>query len=228
MGLIEDQIELFATFSEKVQKDLIKRAKATYRSSDMEYIQRIMATDITARIVQDLGYGKAVDALIDDYDKIVAGISKNILAKVPRGTVEMLKTLDTQFWFEHVADVGDEIKRTLIHGSIGGVTKRQLTERLVTATKKLSKAQIGSLVNTSLVTMSRAVFAAGATQLGPDAEFIYDGPQDSKNRDECAQVLADPRNAEGFKMKEIGSLPVGLVSGGGFRCRHIWIQAIEL
>ena len=70
--------------------------------------------------------------------------------------------------------------------------------------------------------MSRATFAAGASQLPEDTRYAYLGPIDGKNRPECAQVLHDPQNSTGFTIKEISSLPVGFVEGGGFNCRHSW------
>lgn len=227
MSFIDNQAELFATFSESVQKKLIKLALASYQSSDMVYINRILQADIKKQILVDLGMASAVDSLIDDYDRVVAGLSKSILGKIPHGTIEMLKELDTQFWFEHVGDIGDEVKRTLIHASIGGVTEGQLQAQLFNATKELSKAQINTLTNTSLRTMSRATFAAGANELPDTAGFIFDGPIDSKNRDTCAEVLANPQNQTGFTIAEINGLPVDFVGGGGFNCRHSWIRAIE-
>ena len=70
--------------------------------------------------------------------------------------------------------------------------------------------------------MSRATFAAGASQLPEDTRYTYVGAIDSKNRPECAQVLHDPQNVIGYTIEEIGSLPVGFVEGGGWGCRQSW------
>ena len=95
MSFIDDQVLLFSTFSEKVQQDIVRRALKSYQSSDMEYIQRIINTDITRQIMVDLGMAVAIDGMINDYDKIISVISKKILSKVPPGTFEILNDLDS-------------------------------------------------------------------------------------------------------------------------------------
>ena len=228
MSIIDNQVLLFSGFSDNVQQKLIRLALQSYKVEDIAYIRRILNTDISNQILIDLGMADAIDGLIEDYGKIIAaeGMAAPILRNIPPEMLGILQELDTQFYFEHVRDVGMKLKSTLIHASIGGITEAQLRGQLLTATKSLSKAQIGSLTNTALRTMSRATFASGASVLPDTATFHYAGPYDDRNRDICRTAL-DSEPSDGYTRDEISALEVDFVSGGGFNCRHSWELVIE-
>lgn len=57
--------------------------------------------------------------------------------------------------------------------------------------------------------------------------FVYVGPDDDRTREECAEVLHDPRQATGWTREDIDASPVSFVGGGGWNCRHDWYPFIE-
>jgi hypothetical protein len=56
--------------------------------------------------------------------------------------------------------------------------------------------------------------------------YFYDGPTDSRNRDECASTLSDPRQSTGWTIQEIGGSETPFIACGGYNCRHEWLPFI--
>ncbi|MHA2039380.1 MAG: hypothetical protein ACW98X_23395 [Promethearchaeota archaeon] len=58
-------------------------------------------------------------------------------------------------------------------------------------------------------------------------KYFYDGPIDSKNRDECASTLGDSRQFSGWTLADIQSSQTPFITGGGYGCRHEWLPMVE-
>ncbi len=57
--------------------------------------------------------------------------------------------------------------------------------------------------------------------------YFYDGPVDSKNRDECSATLSDGRQNTGWTMAEIQGSQTPFITCGGYNCRHEWLPLVE-
>lgn len=57
-------------------------------------------------------------------------------------------------------------------------------------------------------------------------KYFYDGPVDSKNRDECAATLGDGRQSTGWTIADIQSSQTPFTTCGGYNCRHEWLPMV--
>lgn len=221
--IIDETVNVFASYSDGVQRKVVADALKGYKPSDFQYVREMMARDFGMEILTDYGYAGAIDDLTDVYQSLLIKFPDEILAKIPPGMIQTLQDLDMEFYFENVRDVGFELKKQLVQASIGGVEEINMKEALLKASTTLSAPQIGTLTNTSLRTMSRTAFASGAAELPKDTKFFYDGPNDDKTRDYCLQIL----QAGEMTRAEINSqFPGAFTNGGGFNCRHSWTPVL--
>lgn len=222
MSLMDRNIELFSSYTASIQSAFIQALIAQYKIRNLAYLREIIGTNFTEELLIKYGMADAINSLIADYERIAAQslIGTGVAYKsIPPVFIAVMKEMDSQFWFEHVRDVGLDAKRNLILASMGEVSEKELTERLLAATRELSEAQANVLTNTSLRTFSRSVFAKGTEILPEDTGYWYDGPRDNKNRPECRWVL-EKQTDKGLTRAEIAASPVDMVSGGGWGCRH--------
>lgn len=104
--------------------------------------------------------------------------------------------------------------------SFRSITK-EMSELIQDGSRRLvTEAQTG------ISTFERMVKNEQFKEAGID-KFQYIGPLDDRTRDVCREVLQDPRNQTGFTRSEIDSLPVDMVGGGGWNCRHDWLPFVE-
>ena len=106
-------------------------------------------------------------------------------------------------------------------GAIEGVTMATRAA-IIRQLAGIEPHQVAAFTDLLLSRVERAVIVDAAQEFNPDVLFGYFGPFDNVNRPECDFVLSDPQNSIGYTVDEIGGLPVGLVDGGGYNCRHTW------
>jgi hypothetical protein len=56
--------------------------------------------------------------------------------------------------------------------------------------------------------------------------YFYDGPSDSRNREECSSTLSDSRQGTGWTMADIQGSATPFIACGGYNCRHEWLPFI--
>ena len=226
---IENIAAAFAMQSEKIRTKLISEMANIYKrgGDPSNFAEQMLSANFSEHIIRDLGFGKDMDSLFAEYDKIAGGVAKTF-GEVSSFVVEQLKTLDSLFFMEHVRDVGEALTRQMVYAAYTGITEKALIENLMIATKKLSEAQIGSLTNTALRTFSRGTFAMTAQEYAPkDAKYQYVGgviledasrPFCKKNYEKIftlaeAQALTNDQGGGAF------------IEGGGHNCRH-WFELV--
>lgn len=223
MSLLEDNIELFSSYSGDVQNVFIRLLIKDFKSQNLAYMQNLIDTSFTDKLLSEMGMAAAIDGMIADYNEIArqsiaAGVS---FQKIPEEFIDVLKKMDTQFWYEHVRDVGLEAKRNMLLASIGGVPESELADRLLKATKELSQAQVNTLTNTQLRTYSRSVFTESVRDLPTETEFIYTGGALSANsRDFCIENFGKiflKEDAFALTNDQGGQ---AMTDAGGFNCVH--------
>ena len=218
-NIIDETVSMFSSIAEKTQRKVVWDLQKLYTPNDMELVREMITRDFGTAILRDYGMAGTIDDMADVYASILKQFPDEIMNKIPLGMMETLQELDSQFYFEHIQDVGFELKKTMIQSSIGGTSEADIRDQLLKASAKLTESQIGSLVNTSLRTMSRTAFASGANEMPADTKYTYEGPLDDRTRDYCLDVLS----AGAMTQDEINAqFPGAFTDGGGFNCRHSW------
>ena len=90
--------------------------------------------------------------------------------------------------------------------------------------------ELGRRLNTEAYTGIRMADASVKQDFFKKAgitKYYYDGPNDSKTRDVCANTLSDPRQADGWTLKEVNTSDTPFIERGGFNCRHEWLPFVE-
>jgi len=222
----EKAADYFALQAEQIRKKLINELVKIYKKGGdpAAFAEQMLTANFTEHIIKDLGFADEMNSLFVEYDKIAGGIAKTF-GQVPTVAIEQLKTLDSLFFMEHVRDVGEALTRQMVYAVYTRIDEKTLIENLMAATKSLSKEQIGTLVNTSLRTFSRATFAATAREYAPkDAKYRYVGPEDDRTRPECLEMLY----AGELTLDEIEErFPGALIGANRWNCRHSWELVVE-
>ena len=152
---IDKTAELFAMQAEQIRTKIVAELAAVYKKGGdpAAFADQMLSANFSEHIIRDLGFGADMDSLLAEYDNIASGVAKTFGA-VSQVAVEQLKTLDSLFFMNHVQDVGTALTRQMVYAVYTGIGEKALIENLLTATKSLSQAQIGSLTNTALRTFS--------------------------------------------------------------------------
>ena len=185
------------------------------------------------KVFEQSGLAQSSAAFVDKYDDLFK-FSSEIAAEIGSGFALSTKSFDV---FEkmsvHNLEKILETRLPIINTIYDAALKFEVDQLSFKEVVKLLDKKVGELGRristeafTGITDYGRAVNLEHFTQAEIE-RFIYFGPQDAKNRDECAQVLADPANSgKGFTMEEIAGLPVDFVGGGGFNCRHEFLPAV--
>jgi hypothetical protein len=120
--------------------------------------------------------------------------------------------------------------------AMGGMDHRALTEEISTQFGK-AIGESTSLADTAISSFYRNITDTGFQKIEADLpgfkiRYTYDGPLDKLNRPFCLRVERLARTGKSWTREEInkmnnGQLPNVFVSGGGFRCRHQWMIALD-
>ena len=119
--------------------------------------------------------------------------------------------------------IAGNIKTQVSQGLKSGLTARQIVES-VTSTS-ISKAQMETVVNTTLNTYSRMVTNQMMDLAPDDTKYVYIGPIDDRTRDECIEYASEGALTEAQIIEN--DWEASLIDGGGFNCRHKWEIASE-
>ena len=174
------------------------------------------------------GYNKALNNLMSKYDDEVVNVFREARARGVETSVasvrslELLKELDTTTLLGKAQEFSTTLKSELLKGIIAGESSEIIVERLQRTVTTLTTAQTRLVVNDSFARFSNSAKFKAFEDL-PQTKYQYVGPNDSKTREACANVLNNPQTAEGFTVDAINSLDgVGQADRGGFNCRHEW------
>lgn len=184
-------------------------------TSRPEMLRNLQNVDFVDRLLVDFGGTEVIHALTDQYDAVIDSVSAAI-GEIPQSTIAALKNQDAKIYETALRDIGTQVEREITKALATNVPEVVLSERLMQATKQLSGYQVNALVNTALRTTSRTVFAEGTQELPEDTKYIYTGPRDDRTRDDCLAGL----DAGAVTKDEIIDLPVDMINGGGWNCRH--------
>ncbi len=170
--------------------------------------------------VDDLLTASGLRADIDELGRAYAGQVLSVMQQFAPVSPEVLAALveaDKARYLQvvqgEIADLVRGIQRTILTGGDARAIR-------AVASQGISRAQVETLVNTSMNTFSRTVTALQAQQAPAEALYVYAGPVDGRTRDLCLKLAA----AGELTRDEIERLaPGSFRDGGGFNCRHQWL-----
>lgn len=219
--LVEYERE-FATFSTKMKRELYTFLQAgPYTKA--EVIKWFAGT----------GYTDMAQGFVSKYDDVLEYTARvanmaNVPFVLPNRSLDILAL----FKDNQVLDVlgaSDSIIRTVTDASlrygIGEVKLKTIVSELektidIAGRRIVTETTTGASMYDRLVKFEQFKHA--------DIElYFYDGPVDSKNRDECAATLSDPKQSTGWKLDEISGSGTPFVACGGYNCRHEWLPMVE-
>jgi hypothetical protein len=185
-----------------------------------------------------LGFNDVIDAELESLKEMITAIKKEggelgIGSEFSDTSNELIRSLfrrSSTATFNVAQQVAQELD-DLVHDSImGQVDFKQITRALQT---KLGfrQDQMHSLVSSTLHNFTRQVRATHAAEAGVEW-FLYDGPQDTANRDFCAHCVGRrfTRDMLESMAGEFGRspklIPVSIWLGG-YRCRHELVPLVD-
>lgn len=123
-------------------------------------------------------------------------------------------------------DEGDAIARALWQATVRGVFgSRPWADILADLAAVLddSDARVRTLYDTSVSIFGRQVEALQAGD-DPEATFAFMGPADEKNRPFCREHVGKVYTRTAIDALDNGQLDNTFLTGGGFNCRHLWME----
>jgi len=209
----------------------IEQAAAGSRTAIVQASQAAQLRRDLARAMSEAGYRQLADvATGDPLDRVVrdvlatrrlAGASAQ-LSTGARVRLEALRGLQ----LEDLLDEGAEAARALWQATTRGIFGSRPVDRILDDLEDVldgSAAEIRTLYDTSVSIYGRQV---EALQAGDDADttFAYLGPADEVTRPFCRKHVGRVYTRAQIDRLDNGQLDNVFLTGGGYNCRHTWIE----
>jgi hypothetical protein len=129
----------------------------------------------------------------------------------------------------HESDLLDEgaaIARALWQATVRGVFGSRSVERILADLADIidaSEPQIATLYDTSVSIFGRQIEALQAGD-DPDDAFLYAGPADKKTRPFCREHVGKVFSRGAIDALDNGQIDNVFLTGGGYNCRHVWME----
>lgn len=179
-----------------------------------EAVQRLASGKATAARVERVG-----DVLTSGYDAILQGVMDEL-------TREMAEwEIPTQAMQETVAAI--RRARDHLRSDVDRLRREALDADDLSAALAKFASDGMALVDTGILAAERATSLAQAESVGI-RHWLFDGPQDGRTRDFCAEHVGKSHTSEQLAALEndVGPQPAS-VYGGGWNCRHRWVPLDE-
>ncbi len=186
-----------------------------------------------AAFFEGTGFGTVATNFVQKYDSVITYVKQvsevsGIPLVLPERSLSILALYkDNQL--QNILDASGSIKKGVVDASFRyGIGEAKLDTIISELGKGIDIAgrRIVSEAVTGASMYDRAIkfeqFKHADVEL-----YFYDGPVDSKNRDECAATLGDPRQGTGWTIADIQSSQTPFVTGGGYNCRHEWLPMVK-
>lgn len=128
-------------------------------------------------------------------------------------------------WGALSQDAQDELRGMLAKNAVTPVSASDLAAELADYLEGDFKAHAATYIETALHAQIRATWAQVGRGMGGDVTYHYEGPDDDRTRDFCAEQLD---SGQDLTEEEIHALDNGqdldaFEFGGGWNCRHQWV-----
>jgi hypothetical protein len=206
----------------------------TAQSTTSRIVQPLIAAKTRAAIhdvLLDAGYN---DLVAESYgsrlDRIVAAVlggrevaeAGTRISNAFDARIEAIKALHAT----DLLDEGSDVARELWQATLRGVFVQQPAERILADLYDVidsSEAHIRTLYDTSISIFGRQVEALQAGD-DPETPFAYFGPADDKTRPFCLLHVGKVYTRSQIDAMDNGQIDNVFLTGGGYNCRHTWIE----
>ena len=215
---IANQVE---ALQKEMVRDLLKLSKDTRFKSIDEFIMAMDQLDL------DLIVRTKSERILSNYSAAHTQILSDmtLFADITEETLQAHTNFSTSTFTESLGSMGGIFKRELIKGALGGVSEQGIFQA-IQQQAGLSNRQMRTLVTTGLTDYSRSVGKIMMDNSPPTTRFRYIGAIDDRTRDLCLQIWASGEMTQKQIINQFGADV--LISGGGFNCRHEWVEiAVE-
>jgi hypothetical protein len=166
------------------------------------------------------------------FDQLAAAATRGpfneIASRVLRGrTVDAARLEPWRLW--HLEDLRDEstvISRALggavMRGSLGRKAARSIPQEIAKILEH-AEGRVQTLYDTAVSIYGRQVEAESAGD-DPAVRFAYMGPVDQKTRDFCLRHVGKVYTRAEIDKLDNGQLSNVYLVGGGWNCRHVWME----
>ncbi len=177
-------------------------------------------------VLQEAGY----DALVAQATaEPFARLAETIIAAHPRlSALVAAPRLDALRALHELdlLDEGDRVASELWTAAARGLYARRSVSDILDDLAGIidrTDAQIATLYDTAVSVFTRQVEVLDASD-DPGARFLYTGPDDAKTREFCQARVNQVFTRAEIDAMDNGQIDNVLLSGGGYNCRHLWMQ----
>lgn len=224
-----DELRQVFKDTERKLRPLLKDAAEGDRTAIVKAAQANRLRKDLRKAMADAGYDALADvATQTPLDKLAATVLRGRLAQESERfaasvalRIEGMKALQ----LGNLLDEGDAAAKALWDATLRGIFgSRDVDSILADLGKVLDKREpvIRTLYDTSISIYGRQVEAL----LSPDedAVYAYMGPADEKTREFCLEHVGKVYTREQIDELDNGQLNDVFLTGGGYNCRHQWME----
>ena len=218
---IESNADLIADIILEVQERTISELYALKGSKSAEEFIRF----IERLNVEEVILAKAENA-INIFEKSHAGMLQSIqgFSDLSEETLEILVNYNRDSLLSQLDNMAQIVKKEIINGAIAGSPTKAVLDK-VRGQGALSKAQLQTLINTSMNEYSRNVTKLMIDKMPDNTEYVYIGALDDKTRPECLNMMSRGEMTKAEIQGAFGSNV--FTDGGGYNCRHKWEISVQ-
>lgn len=222
----------FARQLSRVWRDAERQYRSLIASASESTTATIRAVQAAAlrrqmrEVLTESGYDALVETATDTaFEDIAASLLRqrpDLAALVARPNIEALKQLHAL----DLLDEGDAVSRKLWDSVARGLFARKPVDDILADVAEVldrTDAQIATLYDTSVSIFTRQVELLSAGD-DPDTRFIYAGPDDDVTRPFCQAHVGQTHTRAEIEALDNGQLDNVLLTGGGYNCRHVWLE----
>lgn len=148
--------------------------------------------------------------------------ASSALAAGAEGKLEALRLLGQRDLLHAGDDAAYRLWQATVRGVFGARSADDILHDLA-GLIDLTEPRLRTLYDTSLSIYGRQVEALQAGD-NPEATFAYMGPVDRKTREFCLQHAGKVYTRDQIDALDNGQIDNVFLTGGGYNCRHIWME----
>lgn len=137
-------------------------------------------------------------------------------------TLGALRALHLEDLFTEGEVLTRAITQAVTRGMLGAQAASDII-RDVAETLEVSERKVATLYDTAVTVYARQIEALQASP-GDDTAFLYAGPVDDVTRDFCLDIVGKVFTRAEIDEMDNEQLPDVFLTGGGYNCRHTWVE----
>lgn len=216
----------------RVWREAERRARVLIQNASESPTSRIRGTQAAAlrqqmrQALTEAGFDALVDEATDEpFDRLATQLLQDgteIARLVARPQIQALKELHRL----DLLDEGDAVAKELWSAMARGLYVRKPADDILRDLGEVldaTDAHIATWYDTSLSIFTRQVELLEAGD-DPETRFLYTGPDDDVTRPFCKAHVGQVYTRAEIERMDNGQLDNVLLTGGGWNCRHLFLQ----